>query len=255
MSRELIHSLERTIVICAKKSTVFRFFTDSKRFADWWGEGSTIEGHVGGSLLIRYPNGILASGKVLEMEPDKRIVFSYGYNSGKPFPAGESRVTITVQKHPDGTELSLRHDLPDSAVLDEHIQGWRYQLALFANVASRYQHFDVSAKVDAYFDLWNTTDAEARLTKMNGLLEPEITFHDKFSCTLGWEDLNAHLSAYQYFMPGMSLAREAEAEQCQGTVLSRWVANKKDGTQAGKGWNVFTFSPEGRIRHITGFWE
>ena len=36
----LEHSLERTVFIAATRATVFRFFTDSERFAAWWGAGS-----------------------------------------------------------------------------------------------------------------------------------------------------------------------------------------------------------------------
>ena len=255
MQNDLIHSLERRILICAERSTVFRFFTHSNLFADWWGEGSTIDGRVGGSVLIRYPNGILASGKILELEPPERIVFSYGYASGKPFPAGESRVAITLEESGTGTLLTLRHELADAAVRDEHVQGWRYQLALFANVASRYQHSNVQQQVDAYFDLWNTTDSKARLKKMNGLLQQDFSFQDRYSCTSGLEDLNAHLTAYQHFMPGLRISREGEPQQCQGTVLSRWIATGSDGTPAGKGLNVFLLSPQGLVRSVTGFWD
>jgi len=31
------HVLERTVLIRAKRETVFRYFTDSERFAAWWG--------------------------------------------------------------------------------------------------------------------------------------------------------------------------------------------------------------------------
>ena len=255
MPNDLTHSLERSIIICAERSTVFRFFTDSHLFADWWGEGSTIDGSVGGSVLIRYPNGISASGKILEIEPPERIVFTYGYESGKPFPPSESRVAITLKEHSSGTLLTLQHELADAAVRDEHIQGWRYQLALFANVASRYQHSNAQQHVDAYFDLWNTSDSDARLKKMNGLLQQDVVFQDRYSCTSGLVDLNAHLTAYQHFMPGLIISRDGEPQQCQGTVLCRWIASKSDGAQAGKGLNVFLLSPQGLIRRITGFWD
>ena len=41
-------SLEREILIHAGRETVFRFFTDSERFARWWGPGSRIEPRVAG---------------------------------------------------------------------------------------------------------------------------------------------------------------------------------------------------------------
>ena len=40
---ELPYQLDRTVVIKARPETVFRFFTDSARWASWWGAGSTID--------------------------------------------------------------------------------------------------------------------------------------------------------------------------------------------------------------------
>lgn len=255
MTTHLLYNLERKILICAKRSTVFRYFTDSKRFADWWGEGSSIEGRAGGAMKIRFPNGILASGKILEIEPPQRIVFSYGFDSGQPIPPEGSRVTITLEELSEGTQVTLYHELSDAKVRDEFIQGWRYQLSLFANVASRDQHSDLQSKVDAYFELWNMTDEQARRQKMDGLLESDMSFQDKYSCTKGLEDLNGHLSAIHHFMPGLTIAREGEARECQGVVLANWTVHKTDGTKVNQGTNIFLLSPEGRIRRVTGFWE
>src|SRR5262249_5445683 len=46
---ELTHSLNRTVVIRAMPETVFRYFTDSARWAAWWGHGSTIDARPGGA--------------------------------------------------------------------------------------------------------------------------------------------------------------------------------------------------------------
>ena len=39
--KELEHVVERTVTIAARRETVFRYLTDSGRFAAWWGAGST----------------------------------------------------------------------------------------------------------------------------------------------------------------------------------------------------------------------
>ena len=124
----LDHVLERTVLIRARRETVFRYFTDSERFAAWWGAGSTIDARPGGALRIRYPNGALASGEVVEVVPHQRVVFTYGYeDAAKPVRPGGSRVVITLEERKDGTLLHLRHELPDAASRDQHVQGWRYR--------------------------------------------------------------------------------------------------------------------------------
>ena len=85
----LAHRLDRTIVINAPREAVFRYFTDSARWATWWGAGSTIDSRPGGRIYIRYPEGTEVAGEVIEVRPPERIVFTYGYVSGSPIPAGK----------------------------------------------------------------------------------------------------------------------------------------------------------------------
>src|SRR5882672_10308119 len=127
---DLAFSLDRTIEIRARRATVFRFFTDPVRWARWWGEGSTIDPIVGGVVRIVYPGGERVSGVVRELVPDERIAFTYGYEAtGRLIAPGGSLVTITLEALPAGTtRLVLRHDVDAAKVLDEHVQGWRYQL-------------------------------------------------------------------------------------------------------------------------------
>ena len=255
MTMELKYSLERTIVICAERSTVFQFFTDSRLFADWWGQGSTIEGKSGGAVRICHPGNIKSSGEVLEIQPPSRIVFTYGFDSGKPIPSGSSRVTITLEEHSEGTLLALKHELPDEKVRDEHVQGWRFQLALFANAASRVQFANVADTVDAYFTMWNMLDGAERKRAMDPLLSHEVQFRDQYSCTQDQDDLNAHITAGKHFMPGLTILRDGDVRQCQGIALANWMARRDDGTEVGRGTNVFDLTADGHIRRITGFWN
>src|SRR5580692_6424581 len=119
---ELPYQLNRTVVIKAKPETVFRFFTDTARWANWWGAGSTIDANPGGKVYIRHPNGIESLGEVLEVSQPERIVFTYGFVSGKPMPPGASRVTIRLEPDESGTRLHLLHEFAEAAPRDEHVQ-------------------------------------------------------------------------------------------------------------------------------------
>ena len=125
-------TLDRSVVIRATPDIVFSFFTDTPRWARWWGPGSSIDPTPGGKVVIRYPTGDEALGEVLEIKAPERIVFSYGYARGTPIAPGGSRVTIRLEAVATGTRLTLAHAVHDAAVRDEHVQGWRFQLALFA---------------------------------------------------------------------------------------------------------------------------
>jgi len=251
---ELPHKLNRTVVIRATPQTVFRFFTDSARWASWWGPGSTIDPQPGGKVYIRHPNGIESLGEVVELSSPHRIVFTYGFASGKPIPPGSSRVTIRLEPDDDGTRLSLLHEFPDPSVRDEHVQGWRFQLSLFGNAVANEAYSGASQVVDAWFNAWTLADEPARKEALARIATPEIRFRDRFSLLAGLDDLSAHIAASLRFMPGVRMQRRGEIRQCQGMVLADWSAPMPEGRPPMGGTNVFAFGPDGRIDSVTGFW-
>ena len=252
----LEHVLECSVVICATRRTVFRFFKDSRRFAEWWGEGSRIDSRPGGALAIRYPDGTTASGAVQEIVDDERIVFSYGYDApGQPIPPGATRVTVTLHEHPEGTLVKLRHELADAALRDRHVQGWKYQLALFANVAARDQHSALDGLVDRYFALWAERDAARRHEELAAVVTQDVVFQDRYGSTRGIADLAAHIGAVQTHLPGVLLHREGSVRHCQAAALADWSAAGPGGEARGRGTNAFALSLDGKIARVTGFWE
>jgi uncharacterized protein YndB with AHSA1/START domain len=249
------HALERTVVIRAQRETVFRYFTESERFAAWWGAGSTVDARPGGAVRIRYPNGVLASGEMVEVVPPERVVFTYGYDDpAKSLPPGGSRVIVTLQEQPEGTLLRLRHELPDALLRDQHVPGWRYQLAVFANVVTREVHAGLIAAVDAFLSAWSEKDGEKRRATLARVAAGGVTFADAFSCTDGLDDLVLHLGAAQIHMPGLVLERAGDVRQCQGTAVADWVAKGPDGAARGRGTNVFLLAPDGLIARVVGLW-
>jgi uncharacterized protein YndB with AHSA1/START domain len=250
----LPHKLDRTVVINATPETVFRFFTDSPRWAKWWGAGSTIDARPGGEIYIVHPGGTESRGEVLEVEPPERLVFTYGFVSGQPIPAGSSRVTIVLAPHRAGTKLELTHELPDAASRDELIQGWRFQLSLFANVIADEVNANATRYIDLWFEAWAEPDAIARKKMFAEIAVPEVRMQDRYSNLDGLDDLLPHVAASQRFMPGIRMRRSGDVRHCQGMVLADWTMAGLDGKQRGGGTNVFVFGPTGRIEWVTGFW-
>jgi uncharacterized protein YndB with AHSA1/START domain len=249
----LDHSLERLVVIRARRETVFRYFTDSARFAAWWGPGSTVDARPGGAVRIRYPNAVEATGEVLEVAAPERFVFTYGYvDPSKGVPPGGSRVTITLETVPEGTRLKLLHDLADSKSRDAHRSGWPYQLAVFATVVAAEEHADLAGKADAWFRGWAEPDGEKRRTLLREAAAPSIEFRDPYGCVSGMDDLERHIVQVQTFMPGLTLQREGDPRQCQGTALVDWVMRSPDGVKRGRGTNVVDLAPDGRFARVVG---
>lgn len=255
LPQSLPYQLERTVLIHATPETVFRFFTDSERFAKWWGAGSSIEGRPGGAVRIVHPGGAESLGQVLEVAAPKRFVFTYGFASGTPIPNGSSRVTITLAAERAGTRLHLLHELADEAARDAHVQGWRFQLSVFANVVADEVNAGAARIADAWFDAWSEPDTSRREALLQDIVSSGVRFQDRFSNLDGLDDLLPHLAAAQRFMPGLRMTRNGAPRHCQGMALVDWVVNATDGAEKGRGTNAFVFGPTGRIEWVTGFWS
>ena len=253
MSTVLPYALERVIVIDASPDTVFSFFTDSERWAKWWGAGSTIDPRAGGHLLIHHANGVEVTGEVLEVDVSNRIVFTYGYTTGAM--AGQSRVTIAVEPAGSSTRVRLTHEFEDETARDQHVQGWRHQLALLANVVTDFLHQGAPTLIDRWFAAWNDPDPSRRRDEMIALALPDVQFRDKYGLTGGIDELLGHIAAVHQFMPGLRLERTGEIRHCQGLALADWRAVGTDGEPKAQGTNAFALSPDGRIAGVTGFWS
>jgi len=246
--------LDRTVVIAATPETVFRYFTDSARWSRWWGAGSTVDARPGGAIYIRHPDGTEAGGEVVEVRAPSQFVFTYGFKAGLPIPVGSSRVSITLEPDRAGTQLRLEHLLDNEAVRDEHVQGWRFQLSLFANVVADEVNANAAASVDAWFAVWAEPDPVARKKQLDLIATADVRFQDRYSNLEGAQDVLPHIAASQRFMPGVRLRRSGDVRHCQGMVLCDWDMLAGDARKGG-GTNAFVFGPTGKIEWVTGFWS
>ncbi len=142
---------------------------------------------------------------------------------------GSSRATIRLEPHEHGTRLSLSHEFADESARDEHIQGWRYQLSLFANVVADHVNAGATRIVDGWFEAWAEANATMREQALASVAAQSVRFKDRFGTIDGLADLMPHIAAAQHFMPGIRLRRDGDVRHCQGTLLVNWVAQTSDG--------------------------
>ncbi len=115
-----------TRVIAASPTTVFSFFTDLERWTSWQGVDGEIDARPGGVFRLRMPGAQVASGEFVEVVPDQKLVFTWGWE-GEDSPVPPGSTTVVIELHPEGlgTLLRLTHTaLAPPPVAEHHRQGW-----------------------------------------------------------------------------------------------------------------------------------
>ncbi|MGB7860531.1 MAG: SRPBCC family protein [Acidimicrobiia bacterium] len=122
--------------VAAPPATVYRYLTDSTKWALWQGPTATIDARAGGIFSIINGKGMNARGQFVELEQDRRVVFTWGWVDQPGIPPGSTTVEIELVEEATGTLIILSHrELPEteSAL---HQQGWQHYLPRLALVAS-----------------------------------------------------------------------------------------------------------------------
>lgn len=121
--------LEVSVHIAARPETVFPYFTDPARYVTWMGSRAELEPRPGGIYRVTMGNGVEASGEFLEVDPPRRLVFSWGWNHDQAVAAGSTRVEVTFTEEDGGTRVVLRHaGLPNGEQETHHRAGWEAYL-------------------------------------------------------------------------------------------------------------------------------
>jgi uncharacterized protein YndB with AHSA1/START domain len=103
--------------------------TDASRWNRWQGVGGAIKAAPGGELRIEMGDGSLACGQFTELVPDRRVVFTWGWNDGAyGLAPGSSVVQIDLVPDGDGTLIRLFHRGLPGPAREPHHAGWSMYL-------------------------------------------------------------------------------------------------------------------------------
>ncbi|GAA2076099.1 SRPBCC family protein [Actinomadura alba] len=138
--------IEQTLWMDARPETVWRFFTDPARLAQWWGRAE-LDARPGGVLRVSMQEGRrpVMRGEFVELVPYERIVFTFGWEatpSAPDIPPGSTRVEVTLTADGGGTRLNLQHNGLPPALGTETSDGWAYVLDLLRKAATSHREQD-----------------------------------------------------------------------------------------------------------------
>ena len=122
-------ALEVSVFIAAAPETVFPYFTDPGRYTQWMGSAAQLEPMPGGRYRVSLRDGVQASGRFVEIDPPRRVVFTWGWTHDHAVAPGSTRVEVTLVEEEGGTRVVLRHHgLPDDEQHVHHRKGWELYL-------------------------------------------------------------------------------------------------------------------------------
>lgn len=114
--------------IAADPAVVYSYLTDSVGWARWQGVEAKIEARPQGIFKMVMGNGMKARGQFVELIPDQRVVFTWGWIDHPGVPPGSSTVEVDLVADGSSTVLTLTHSgLPDDEV-PIHAAGWQHHL-------------------------------------------------------------------------------------------------------------------------------
>ena len=129
--------LLKEIWIDAAPEKVFPYLVEPDLLTTWIGEESWNDPRPGGVFRLKFNGENTVLGEFVEIDPPRRVVFTWGSEERESLPAGSTRVAFDLEPENGGTRVRLRHsELPTEQEVEQHTKGWDYFLPLLAKVAA-----------------------------------------------------------------------------------------------------------------------
>ena len=131
--------LEISRVIEAPRDRVYAAWTDLEQLKQWFGPENVktrelvADARAGGTFRWDIINSegeeMTMRGEFRELQPDKKIVFTWQWEDDEDWENHISIVTVELYDRDGGTELRLTHEqLPNEESRDGHTRGWESAL-------------------------------------------------------------------------------------------------------------------------------
>ena len=128
--------IKKTIVVNSNPANVFRKISDEGELKKWWVDVPVLELKQGGKMLFRFlkeksvmlEKDYVVEGKVLQIEPDKKLVYTWKPVDDPDFPNSIVDWTIELIES-NKTKITLTHSgLQGYKIFDLLEAGWDFFL-------------------------------------------------------------------------------------------------------------------------------
>ena len=110
----------------ATPDEAFALFTEPERLRRWQAISASVDLRVGGDYRLTITPSHTAAGTYTEIEPGKRVVFTWGWVDSDDLAPGASTVEVDFEPDGDGTRVRITHRglTPDQAA-EPALAAWR----------------------------------------------------------------------------------------------------------------------------------
>lgn len=220
---------DKTVFLPLDPDAVFELITQPERLRRWKTVAARVDLRVGGAYRWTILPGRSAAGTFTEIEPGKRVVFSWGWEGVTDLPPGASTVSITLDAVDGGTNVRLVHDGLTEEQTASHARGWAHYLGRLVELGATGEvgADEWAAAPDPIDEL---TSAEATLAilqrVLRGLTESDLGARTSFEDhTVG--ELVDHL--YRT-IAGVGSALGADVTETSGASAEVRIANVAQAT-------------------------
>jgi uncharacterized protein (TIGR03086 family) len=126
---------DKTVVVPLDPDATFALVTEPERLRRWQTVAARVDLRTGGGYRWTVVPGHSAAGTFQEVDPGRRIVFTWGWEESEDLPPGTSTVTVTLTPAAGGTEVRLVHEGLSDEQAARHAEGWTHYLDRLAAAA------------------------------------------------------------------------------------------------------------------------
>jgi uncharacterized protein YndB with AHSA1/START domain len=134
--RDATDEVEVETRVEAPPEVVFSFFVEPDKYRRWKGQEAELDPRPGGTYRVTMDEANVVRGEYVDVDPPRRVVFTWGFEGNTGLPPGSSRVEVTFVPDGNATIVRLRHTgLPGTENRLQHEAGWKMYLAQLAAAA------------------------------------------------------------------------------------------------------------------------
>jgi len=128
---------EKSVLVPLGADETFALITQPDRLRRWKAITARVDLRAGGDYRWTIIPGHSACGTFTEVEPGRRVVFTWGWEGDTALPPGASTVTITLEPAEGGTIVRLVHDGLTGEQAAMHGEGWTHYLGRLVEAGTR----------------------------------------------------------------------------------------------------------------------